>query len=537
MVASCSNLELDLQDNPNQVTPENAGLEFLFNSIQVDFADAIWEAYDESAGFARMMAMTGGNSYDNADTPNNFNFFWRETYANLLPDIESIFTLTAGNVGVDFPNGVAKTLKAYAMMTLVDVFGDVPFNDALKGSDSQNPVLDDDAAVYAASLELLNQAKGHFQAAIDNDEDVSGLVDVFYGGSSAQWIKAVNSLIIRYHVTTKLAGGSGSAVKSLADGGSIITDVADDFDFHYSAARNVTMTELDSRQDYYQIDFETGATYYQSNYFMWSLIDEKGVEDPRLKYYFYRQDCDLSDEDAFTLDCPTIPRPAHYTGDYPWCVADFDLGYWGRDHGNNDGIPPDTEKRTVFGVYPAGGKFDDGSCASATNGGTAGLKGAGLLPIISAATTNFLRAEAALTMGSGEDAKALLEAGVRASITKVLDFGAGEAGDMAPTQEDIDTYVNIVLNNYDAAADNNAKLNVVMKEYHIAAFGNGLDAYNNYRRTGMPLNMQPTRDPNSGTFPRLLFYPADHVVLNINGSQRSLDEQVFWDTNPAGFIK
>ncbi|NNE30090.1 MAG: SusD/RagB family nutrient-binding outer membrane lipoprotein [Saprospiraceae bacterium] len=522
MVASCTNLDLDLQDNPNAVTPDNAGLEFLFNSVQINFADATWEAYDEPAGIVRQLAMTGGNVYDNNDSPNNFNFLWTETYANILPDIEAVLALLEGQTGVEFATGVSKTLKAYSMMTLVDLFGDVPFSDALKGSDSQNPTLDDDAAVYASALALLNEAKAHFATG----EGPGSLTDIFYGGDAGQWLKAVNSLIIRYNVTTKLAGGSGSAVASAA--ADAIQEWSDDFDFQYGSNRE----NPDARNPYYTIDYEGDADYYQSNYFMWSLLEEKGLEDPRLRYFFYRPDCDTTDEDNFALDCPGIPRPVHYTGPYPWCIA-CECGYWGRDHGNNDGIPPDGFKRTTFGVYPVGGSFDADDCAELNGNGTNGALGAGILPIASAATTDFLRAEAALTMGSGEDARELLESGMRNSIEKVRDFGSGQAdAAFVPSDDDISTYVNIVLNAFDGA-DAAGQLDIVIKEYHIASFGNGLDAYNNYRRTGYPSNMQPTRDPQSGEFPRLFFYPSDHVALNSNGNQRALGQQVFWDTNPA----
>lgn len=532
MVASCTNLDLDLQDNPNQVTPENAGLEFLYNSVQVNFQDAVWEAYDETMGPVRMMAMTGGNIYDNNDAPSTFNFLWDEIYAKILPDADAILDLVAEQTGVEFVKGAVKTMKAYCLMTLVDLFGDVPYSDALKGSDSQNPALDDDKAVYEAAFALLNEAKGHFESGEAAPGNVN---DAFYGGDAGAWLKAVNSLLIRYHVTTKLDGGSGSAVATLAP--DAISTWDGDYQWQYGTARSVADFNLDGRHPHFQVDYEGDVDYYQSNYFMWSLLDEKGLKDPRLHYYFYRQDCDLSDQTEFELDCVGVPRPSHYTGDYPWCVASVEEGYWGRDHGNDDGIPPDGFGRTTFGVYPIGGKFDAETCDPEAADGSDGLMGAGILPIITAAATDFYRAEAALTMGSGEDARALLESGMRSSIAKVLAFGASLAPEeFVPAEEDIDTYVNIVLNSFDAAGDN-GKLDIVMKEAHIAGFGNGLDAYNSYRRTGMPSDMQPTRDPAVGTFPRLYFYPADHVALNLNGNQRVLSQQVFWDTNPAGFIE
>ena len=159
-----------------------------------------------------------------------------------------------------------------------------------------------------------------------------------------------------------------------------------------------------------------------------------------------------------------------------------------------------------------------------------------------------MRAEAALTAGSGEDARALLESGIRKSVSKVLGFASRNPSDLGATtidrttggtilladfflatDEDVDEYVDVVLADYDASTD---KLDVVMKEYLIALYGNGLDAYNMYRRTGKPNNMMPGIDNQAiDAFPRSMLYPADHVNLNANATQKgSLNELVFWDT-------
>lgn len=538
---SCELTDLDKQTDPNAVAPETAGLEFVFNNMQLQFSNLAWEASDETMAITRMMAMTGGNTYNNNDSPANFNFIWSRLYSEIMPDAALVIE-RADPLELYVHSGIAKVMQAYSLMTLVDLFGDVPFSEAAQGVAFQNPQRDDDAEVY-------NQAKILLEAAIaDFAKPNKGTPgnDVIYGGNAAQWTKAANALLIRWHVTTKLAGGSGAEVAALA--ANSITDAADDFQFNYGNNRSTP----DSRHPHFSIDYEADVDYYQSNYFMWSLLEEKGVRDPRLRYYFYRQDSDLSDETNFALDCPGIPRPPHYTGDYPWCVTSMELGYWGRDHGNDDGIPPDGFKRTAFGVYPIGGKFDnddalcqkevdaDGNlvnldnCGSVAGDGSDGLKGAGILPLMMSSFVDFMRAEAALTMGSGENAEEMLESGIRKSIGKVMSFGASQANpEFVPTEESVNDYVDLVLGRF-SSASNEGKMDIIAKEYHIALFGNGLEAFNLYRRTGYPSNMQPTRDPNSGDFPRTYFYPADHIGLNSNAEQRpTLSEQVFWDTNPA----
>ena len=101
-----------------------------------------------------------------------------------------------------------------------------------------------------------------------------------------------------------------------------------------------------------------------------------------------------------------------------------------------------------------------------------------------------------------------------------------------PGAPQINSYVNFVLNEYDAASAT-ARLNIIMKEFQIAAFGNGMETYNGYRRTGFPSNYQPTLEPTPGDFYRSALYPANYVNLNSNANQKERTERVFWDTNPA----
>jgi len=65
-----------------------------------------------------------------------------------------------------------------------------------------------------------------------------------------------------------------------------------------------------------------------------------------------------------------------------------------------------------------------------------------------------------------------------------------------------------------------------------------MELYNLYRRTGKADNFQFMINPNPGSFIRSMFYPANYANLNKNAVQKSdVNVQVFWDTNPPGFIK
>ena len=256
-----------------------------------------------------------------------------------------------------------------------------------------------------------------------------------------------------------------------------------------------------------------GVAIYISNYLAWEMFVEKPVVDPRIRYYFRRQinarnnQPNASGQAAIpsaSLSCQGQLAPGHYPVNMAYCMVGD--GYFGRDHGDPSGLPPDAQYRAAWGIYPAGGDFDalkenTGSASSiqastVTLTSNVGAKGAGIHPIWLSSFTKFLLAESKLVLNTSGDAKVLLEQGVRASITKVMGFPAtmGITPDptYVPASGDVDDYVAEVLARYDAAVSNTAKLNVIMKEYHIASFGNGVESYNNYRRTGMPQNMQPT---------------------------------------------
>ena len=50
-VSACELTELELQDNPNEVTPENAELDLLFNQAILDFTAFVDNVSDEYHAF------------------------------------------------------------------------------------------------------------------------------------------------------------------------------------------------------------------------------------------------------------------------------------------------------------------------------------------------------------------------------------------------------------------------------------------------------------------------------------------------------
>lgn len=523
-VGSC---DLDLQVDPNSLSPDVANADFLLNSIEFGLNEYFFELTDWTMEVARMTAMEPrAATYESAYQPQDFDDMWEQAYVGILSDARTLITL-AEEKGLLVHAGIARTIQAYTLSSLVDFFGDIPVSSALAGGDNFTPTVDDGASVYAEAERLLDAAIANF------DDEALGLPtnDLFYNGDAAKWKDLANTLKLKLALQTRLVDSeSASKINAVINSGNLVDDPSEDWEYPFSTN---TTTTPDSRHPYFSDNYG-GAADYMSNYFMHLLLTDKSIVDPRTRYYFYRQTL-TETSDVNELPCIVEPRPPHYPADMIFCsIGD---GWWGRDHLDDDGIPPDNQLRTVFGLYPVGGKFDadEGSIASFTDG----LQGAGIHPLMQSSWVKFMMAEAALTLGTQGDVRQLLEDAVREAMDKVVNFGPGVVdADLAASQEDIDAYVAEVLATYDAATSDDERLNVIMKEYYIALWGNGLEAYNNYRRTGKPDNIQLPLLQAAGPFIRSFAYPSSSVNRNSNIQPKgTVAVQVFWDNNPADFLK
>lgn len=546
LASSCENLDLDLLDNPNSLTPENASLNDLYNNIQLSFRSVYLNA-ERTPGAASRMYHAGGGTYEDFATDGAFDGLWFNTYSGLFPDVDALVALSEAS-GSDIHAGSAKIMKAYSLLTLTDLLGGVPNTEAGQGTDVISPAADADTDVYAFALSLLDEAITQLTGTAAAGPSYEG----FYNGDAGQWIKVANTFKLKAALNMKDAG----TINALVSGGNIITTAADDFQFNYGSQR----TNPNSRHWMYQQHYETADGGYLSNYFMWLLVGDKTtadgatITDPRRRYYFYRKIDDAEGQDQTTYSChfsifpDQASKPAFWEStspNVPYCVIP-NSGYSGRDHLNPDGIPPDGPTRTSYGLYPGGGQFDDDTFVATQNEGTTGGMGEGILPIMLSSMVDLMRAEAALTLGTNDDARVLFESGARASIAKALSFESLVAGTMGTTvllrsgeegtikelfgadQADVDNYLTSILALYDAATAD-GKLDLVAKEMMIASYGNGLEAYNLYRRTGKPNNMQPALESSYGEFPRTFLLPAVHVARNSNATQRTFTDRVFWD--------
>ncbi len=536
VIGACETTELDLRENPNNLSAGQEDLDLVLNNIQLEFVDFLDGTGGQGDGFGRIGAelcridYMNGRNYTNAYGPAGFDDEWTTAYADMLTDIR-LLVPSALEQELYVHVGIAKTLEAFTLVTLVDFFGDVPYSEAVL-EEFPNPLRDSGADVYASALTLLDEAIANFNLEPSTNPDI----DFYYNSDVSKWIKAANTIKLKIYLQSRLVDSNAMAsFNAIIDSGDYITSSADDFQF---AAYGTNEVQPDVRHPRYTESYTVnGGIDYMSNWLISTMLND---DDPRIRYYFYRQVSSTPNNDApneETLQCSVQSVPVHYQGT-PfadiWCS--LPNGYWGRIHGSNEGIPPDGFLRTLAGVYPAGGAFDDSRFEALGQGD--GAAGAGAItPIILASTVDFYRAEMAMVNGDMASARAFMLDGLQKSVSKVSSFAANDtSADLSfePTAGEISDHSADVALRFDNASSDEDRWNVLAEQFFINLYGNGIDGYNFYRRTGYPTTVPPNVEPNPGSFIRSLFYPANHVNNNFNVTQKeSVTQQVFWDNNPA----
>ncbi len=522
-INSCDDvLNLDLLDDPNDITLDKANLDRFLNTIQIDFVEFTHYMGQNGSELTRLENMFGRqyiNNYASVYTSNE----WNIAYQRMFSDIKAAEEL-AVNLESNKHIGIMKVMKAYTLLTLVDFFGDIPLSEATQPEEFPFPHADDDAAVYQTALGMLDSAVGYLQA---DGPDLQN--DFFYGNDFSKWEKLANTLKMRAYVNTRLVDSDAiNKFNAIVNSGNYISNTSNDFQFRYGTS----IASPNTRHNAYDTDYTaTGAGSYRSNWLMDEMLFD---EDPRIRYYFYRQvDCTPGNGCApnqAQLPCSVQGRPAHYPADMIFCsVAE---GYWGRDHGNAEGIPPDSFRRTASGVYPAGGKFDDNDFVSITLGD--GGQGAGITPLMLASWVDLMKAEMAM-VNNPANGWNHLQASLIKSIDKVMTFRTLDPdsdASFAPSASEVSGYIANVGGDFNSASTED-KWELLAVQYFVAHYGNGHDAYNFYRRTGYPTSLQYNVEPNGGNFVRSFLYPSSEADVNNNIVQKpNVDIQVFWDNNP-----
>lgn len=436
--------------------------------------------------------------------------------------------------------GIAKILKAYAFSILVDVYGDVPFSefDQFETGITQ-PKFDKGSEIYPKLFQMIDEGIADINNPAPNASKPSA-DDYIYKGNTANWIKAANTLKLKLYTQIRRVQDVSTQVKALlATPASLINSQAESFMMPYGP-----FGTTDDRHPAYG---DYNATQRGGQLFspwLYEIMKGRnanilnGNPDPRVPYYVYNQ--------------------KSATGTPENCTEFRDGGFISILFGSNGNCRDGSNSNTysLLGLYPAGGRYDDGA-AVAINTITPLKAGTGALPhqFITYADRLYLEAElinAGLALGDQKAVftKALDESFLQmdhiiTNYIKPSSAGSPQTVPAIATLPATATYKTAVIAAFDAGSAAK-KLEYIMTEKWINRIENPVDSYTDYRRTGYPVLFAPApagtvtsvTGPDGKVtpvqcdrqYPLSLPFNTNEIALNSNAPPQKVPEnyKVFW---------
>lgn len=142
------------------------------------------------------------------------NGIWNNCYDNNY-DYQIIQT-KAAQAGAGFYEGIARIMKAQNFQILVDVYGNVPYTEALKGSTNPTPKYDKGIDIYKALFRQIDAGLDLINAAVVTTSNANKNIatnDIMFGGNKANWNKFGNTLKLRMLIHCYAVAGIDKAAE------------------------------------------------------------------------------------------------------------------------------------------------------------------------------------------------------------------------------------------------------------------------------------------------------------------------------------
>src|SRR5688572_16512233 len=126
------------------------------------------------------------------------NGIWNSIYDNNYD--YQIVIAKASQVEATFYEGIARIMKAHNFQQLVDVYGNVPYTQALKGSGNPTPAYDNGLAIYQDLLRQIDTGIALIKNSVVTTTNTNKNIatnDIMFNGDKTKWAKFGNTLKLR----------------------------------------------------------------------------------------------------------------------------------------------------------------------------------------------------------------------------------------------------------------------------------------------------------------------------------------------------
>ncbi|WP_118972384.1 SusD/RagB family nutrient-binding outer membrane lipoprotein [Taibaiella koreensis] len=227
------------------------------------------------------------NNYIMAE--NEFDNQWAQNYQAMFSckDLQTRY----GAVN-PYYSGMADVLMAMNLGQVTDLWGDVPYSEALQGQTNYQAKYDSQESVIQAIVGLLDDAITKLNMDVGANELVPGSDDVAFNGDVSLWIKTANTLKARYllRLSNKPGYDPAKILASLTDG---IQSRDDDF-----VTRHGTRTN-EFNQWY---DFQNNRQFYAMA--SEPFVDSIKLRPTDIRLYYYFDSTDIGDVVGTPIDNP-----------------------------------------------------------------------------------------------------------------------------------------------------------------------------------------------------------------------------------------
>ncbi len=492
----CKKSYLDINTNPNSLpsaTPAfvitNALNTTASSMVLINETGSYWSGQWTQSSSYILNPATFTYNFTNAD----FNY-WDGMYRN-LEDYQYVINNAEAN-GQKYFKGPAKVMKAFVFQALVDMYGNIPYSDALKGGGSLAPKFDDQKAVYEDLIKLLDDAIVDLKANAFASSFAS--TDIVFKGNTGKWVRFANSLKLRILMHQARMAGRDAYITTEIN--KIVTE----------GSGFITGQEVSSG----------GSSFY---------LATAGKTNPVYDRWGY-------DANGAQRSLGRYPRPTKFLFDVLITSNDTfrlkRIAYAkGGENGNTPGVSTQPEVISNYVGVPFGVASGYTAPASSWIGPSLIVKGEYNRPYIlmTAAEIQFLLAEAkqrfpAVTLSGS--AQSYYEEGVKQSF-RVL--GVADAANNA------NTLLTSGIADADWTASTDKLRAIAIQKWLALTNFNGLEAWTEYRRTKLPVTPQ-ANTVTSTDRPLRLFYPDTETGSNganvaAQGTIDVFKTKIFWDVN------
>ncbi len=523
VLASCAKKLDEFNENPNGIDPANANPNLILPTILSGTANSyLAQGYGKIGGTMQHMQEDGWhssyNSYDWSEED------WSGWYG-ILRNNQFLYD-RATTMNYTLHQGIAQTMRAFVFGTIADLWGDAPYSEALRGAtDISHPAYDSQEEIYKGIIEELKVAVTTLNGVGDASGYYASGYDLYYNGDATKWKKFANSLLLRYamRLSDKLPELAKSTLEQVYASGDYIKATSEDATMGFST---LPTTQANNA---WPGNKDKGSTDAQSE---WrrrkpcsTLLDKLTLfGDPRREVWFQPVHCRwVADATLPTAVDPFIRRNGVLVADL---VSMTDIQY--REASASDvytrrynpttfvanppftstapntneyvGIPPALLYPDYFNNNPTPGQSVENQHVSQlstvfmqANDGANGILKARLS---TASEVAFILAEAAQRGWAAGSAETNYNNGIRYSLE------SWKVGDK------YDDYID------NAGVAYNGTLEKILEQKWIAGFANALEAWFDWRRTGLPVMASPGNGSIQPVLPVRFIYSNNEINVN-----------------------